>query len=303
MALKTFGFRQRLRFSAAAALLALASCATPTAPEAGAVRPAMWRVADEDTIIHLFGTFHLLPENYRWRTAAFDRALAAADELVLEVAAVEDQASAAQTMMKLGMSPGLRPLAERVPAEKRPALEAMAAESGLPLAFLDRMETWAAALMLTTALFKRLGVKGEEGVERTITGPHKAAGKPVTGLETAEQQFGFFDSLPEEAQRQFLIGVLERPEDTRAEFEAMLDAWRRGDEKAIAATFDDEAKLSPDLRRVLLTERNARWAEWIDARMDKPGTVFVAVGAGHLAGRDSVQALLKQRGIGAKRVQ
>jgi hypothetical protein len=54
---------------------------------------------------------------------------------------------------------------------------------------------------------------------------------------------------------------------------------------------------------VLLTRRNARWAEWIDARLDRPGTVFLAVGAGHLAGRDSVQAMLEKRGIKAKRVQ
>jgi hypothetical protein len=263
----------------------------------------MWRVADDDTTIHLFGTFHLLPENYRWRTPAFDTALAASDELVLEVANVGDQAATAQAMLKLGVSPGLPPLAQRVPEEKRAALAAMVEESGVPQAVLDRLETWAAGLALTGVMFKRLGLSGEAGVEKLVTASYKPSGKPIRGLETAEQQLGFFDSLPEEAQRQFLIGVLERPEDTKAEFEAMLDAWRRGDEKAIAATFDDEAKLSAELRTVLLTQRNARWAEWIDARMDRPGNVFVAVGAGHLAGRDSVQTMLRQRGIKAKRVQ
>jgi len=53
---------------------------------------------------------------------------------------------------------------------------------------------------------------------------------------------------------------------------------------------------------VLLTERNRRWAAWIKARMAKPGTVFLAVGAGHLAGSDSVVADLGKAGLTAERV-
>ena len=56
------------------------------------------------------------------------------------------------------------------------------------------------------------------------------------------------------------------------------------------------------LRRVMLTNRNAAWARWIHDRLARPGTVFIAVGAGHLAGRDSVQAVLAAHGINAERV-
>jgi hypothetical protein len=291
------------RLAGALAAFSVAGCATQPAPAENAARPAMWRVSDPDTTIYLFGTFHLLPENFDWRTAAFEQALGSADELVMEIGDVGDQTAAAKTMMKLGISPGLPPLAERVPEAKRAALAAMVKESGVPAAVLDRLETWAAALALTGVMFKRLGLSGEAGVEKSLTASYKGKGKPISGLETTEQQLGFFDTLPEEAQRAFLVGILERPEDTRAEFDAMLNAWRSGDEAAIARTFDDEAKLSPQLRDVLLTRRNARWAEWIDGRLDRPGTVFLAVGAGHLAGRDSVQAMLEKRGIKAKRVQ
>jgi len=37
--------------------------------------------------------------------------------------------------------------------------------------------------------------------------------------------------------------------------------------------------------------------------MAKPGTVFVAVGAGHLAGPDSVQAQLARLGVKAQRIR
>ena len=59
---------------------------------------------------------------------------------------------------------------------------------------------------------------------------------------------------------------------------------------------------SPETARILLTDRNRRWADTLKARMDQPGTVFVAVGAGHLAGEGSVQQFLAEHGHTAERI-
>ena len=83
----------------------------------------------------------------------------------------------------------------------------------------------------------------------------------------------------------------------------MVAAWWAGDVQKIAVTFDNEMRLSPELSDALLTRRNARWAAWVRARMAQPGTVFMAVGAGHLAGRDAVQAMLGAKGLKVVRVQ
>ena len=53
---------------------------------------------------------------------------------------------------------------------------------------------------------------------------------------------------------------------------------------------------------MLLFNRNANWAKWIKARLDNPGTVFIAVGAGHLAGPKDVQDQLETLGIKTQRV-
>ena len=82
----------------------------------------------------------------------------------------------------------------------------------------------------------------------------------------------------------------------------MVDQWAKGDPAALAATMNAEMTGTPELKRVLLTDRNATWAKWIEQRMAKPGTVFVAVGAGHLAGKDSVQHKLGRYGIRTARV-
>ena len=82
----------------------------------------------------------------------------------------------------------------------------------------------------------------------------------------------------------------------------MIRAWASGDTKMIAATFDDELKSSAPLADALLIKRNQRWAGWLANRMKQPGTVFVAVGAGHLTGDHSVQHFLEAQGITVRRV-
>src|SRR4051794_7550686 len=223
------GLKGLRRVWAALAALALAWWVPAAAETPAGAHPAMWKLADADTTIYLFGSFHLLPKGLAWRTPAFDRALGSSDVLVLEIGNLDDQMALAQTLMKLGVSPGLPPLAERVPAERKAALKAMIAESEIPEALLDRMETWAAGLMLTGVEFKRLGLDPESGVERTLSTAWKASGKPVEGLETAEEQFGFFDRLSEESQRRFLVGLLDTPKRSKREFAEMLTAWEKGD--------------------------------------------------------------------------
>lgn len=289
------------RLGAALGAASLAACTT-TAPAPDAPRPALWKIADKDTTIYLFGTIHTLPEGVTWRSPALDQAIAASDELVTEIR-LENPAAAAAAFARLGLGRGLPPAVERVPEAKREALREAIAASGLPAAAADRLKTWALAVTLAQVLFQRAGLDPELGVERGLTRSFTDASKRMSALETVDEQLGFFDSLPEDEQRAFLEGVLESPEEIRREFDRMVGAWRTGDAGAIARTFNDEETLTPRLREILLTRRNARWAEWLQRRLEQPGTVMVAVGAGHLAGRDSVQRMLERRGLRARRIQ
>ena len=115
------GLRKNWLRLALAGLLPLAGCAAQAEPAAKPARPAMWKLADKDTILYLFGTIHLQPEGRTWRTPAMDAALAGSQELVLEVADIDDMMAGAQAMAKLGMSPGLPPIASGA-EEKRAAL-------------------------------------------------------------------------------------------------------------------------------------------------------------------------------------
>lgn len=290
---------RHLSIALSALIAACSSAGEANAP----VKPALWKVADADTTIYLFGTIHMLPPNYAWRTQAFDKALGTADELVLEVVLDKDPKKTAEIMTRLGYAQGLPPLLDRVPADKRAALAKLIEQSRLPTATLDRMETWAAATTLAALTLRQANISATDGVERQLSTTFDAAGKPVGGLETTEQQLGYFDTLPEDVQRKFLVSVIDSTVDAEAEFKKMMAAWSSGDTNRIATTFDEELRFSPELAQVLLRQRNANWTDWVKQRLDTPGTVLVAVGAGHLAGRDSVQEMLAREGIKVSRVQ
>jgi len=289
---------------AAISAVAATACGTAPAAEPAPANPALWKVADHDTTVYLFGTIHLLPKDTNWRSNAFDKAAAGADALVVET--VIDESNPAATMselLQLAVSPGLPPIAERVPPEKRAALQALIAKSGIPASMYDRLETWAAAFMLLGVQFKELGLDPGSGVESALKKQFTDSKKVIGQLETNAEQLGFFDRLSEEAQRKFLVAMLDGAGDMNSEFKGMLDAWTRGDVKAIAQSFNSDLSDAEELRDALLTQRNANWANWVKGRLDQPGTVLVAVGAGHLAGEQSLQSMLEKQGVKVTRVQ
>ena len=265
-----------------------------------AAEPAMWVVRDADTEITLFGTVHELPTDIAWLTPRIAARFDAADTIVIETIVPDDPVTFPILLRDMGRQPGLKPLADRVPA-RRDAIVRTAAELGLPIATLDGMKTWLAALTFSSVAISRLGITPANGVEARLTVRAKAAAKPLIGLETPAQQLGFFNGLPDADQAALLGVVLDQLPTQAADTRDLLKAWTAGDADKIAA--DDELHATPVLEKLLLADRNARWADWIAGVMKRPGKVFIAVGAAHLAGASSVQAMLAKRGLVAERVR
>src|SRR4051794_29338404 len=292
-------------FAPLAALLALGSASPASARAAAVARPALWSVSDADTTIYLFGTIHLLPENYSWRSSKLDQAVGSSQQLMVET--IVDQKDPTKLMSAMAAlafnTPNLPPLTDRVDAKSRPALARAIKKSGYPPQAFDRMETWAAAFILLSNQFKDMGLKGQEGVEMVLRDSFSGQGKPIGELETNVEQLGFFDKLPENAQRQLLEGAIEEGKSMSADFNEMLGSWARGDVAGIARSFNRDLAGSPELEKALIKQRNANWSKWIEQRMGQPGAIMIAVGAGHLAGRDSVIDLLQREGYRVRRLQ
>lgn len=299
-----------------AALLALAAAPaladpqrlpTPVPPtlevvEAGPrLSPALWLVRDADTTIYLFGTVHMLKPGLNWLNGPVKDALDRSDVLVTEV--VDDEASDAaikQAMIKSALLPKGQTLRGLMSPEQRAAYEDLLKREGLPLDSFDTYHPWQPGLVLSMLPLMKLGMIPLAGAEEKLVAA--APGKPRLGLETAAFQIGLFANLSQEAQLHYLSNVVRDYDKTAALTEQLVEAWGKGDVETIGSVMNANMDL-PELDNAILRDRNKAWAKWIEARLAEPGTVFIAVGAGHLAGPDSVQRQLSADGIRNERVQ
>jgi uncharacterized protein YbaP (TraB family) len=248
--------------------------------------------------VYLFGTVHLLPDDTNWRFPALEHALTQSNTLYIELVD-DDQATMATLVMSDGLDPA-HPLSTLLSADENAALDAAAKTAGLPggAGTLQAMKPWLAALTLSVAPLVKAGLDPEQGVDKQLKAQMTQAGKPVLGLETAEQQIQFLAGMSPSLQLAFLRDTLRDSDQVASELKSLIDAWRDDDTAAIARIENTEmATREPELYQRLIVERNTTWATRINHMLDKPGTTFVAVGAAHLAGPDSVQAQLQKLGI------
>jgi len=263
--------------------------------------PALWVVKDDDTTIYLFGTVHVLRPGLSWFDDAVRKAFDDSDEVVLEL--VMPEASAMQAaVMKHAVNASGTPLSQQVPADKREAYTQALAKLGMPATALDTFQPWFAATQMSVLTLTSSGYDANSGAEKVITQAATEAGKPVSGLETVDEQLGFFSGLSSASQIALLASTIDELPNATKLTDDMVAKWAAGDPQGLGELMNESLRETPELSKVLLADRNARWAEWIEARMAKPGTVFIAVGAGHLAGNDSVQAMLAGRKLTATRV-
>ncbi len=263
--------------------------------------PAIWVVKDKDTTIYLFGTVHILKPNLSWFDEAVKTAFDASDEMVIEL--VEPPAAEMQALFgKLAVDPKGKKLRSKLNEADLAKYEIAMKKLGLPAEQLDMLEPWAVAVTMQVVSLSKDGFDPTSGAESVLTAAAKKAGKPISGLETAEFQLGVFDTLPEDKQIRYLIDASADLDKGKQQMDALVSSWAKGKPEKLAKLMN-EGMEDPVLYKKLLTDRNANWATWIKERMAKPGTVFMAVGAGHLSGPTSVPALIKQKGLKAKRIK
>jgi uncharacterized protein len=278
-----------------------AIAASPASTAQADADPAVWVVRDDDTTIYLFGTFHMLDER-PWFNDEVKTAFDSSDELVLEAVLPENPADLQPLIMRYAVDPNGRKLSERLTAEQNATLGQALASLGAPAAAFDQFEPWFVSLTMVTVAAQKLGASAENGPETVLSKAARERQIPVSELEGFEWQMRLFDGLPEEqqiAQLRQTIDLLDEMDESMA---PMLAAWSTGNVQQMVDMLKEHQAQDPVLHEVLFENRNRSWAEWVDDRLDRPGTVFVAVGVGHLTGEDSVQNFLATRGIRSERL-
>jgi uncharacterized protein YbaP (TraB family) len=287
-------FQPVAAFAQAAAAPASAVRAVPQAEGAG---PALWVVRDADSTLYLFGTVHVLRPTTAWGSARVDAAFDSADQVWFEISNPDDQAAIMPLIQQHGLAPD-RPLSSLLTAEEMTVLNTIAASAGMPAGQIDIFRPWLAGLALSVAPLMKAGYDPRSGVELVLKARAEAAGKPIQAFETIDKQVGILAGMSEADQLASLRLLMESWGDATAELDGIVAAWASGDVKALEALAVDEMQVeTPALYEALLVRRNTDWANQIQTLLEGSGTVFIAVGAAHLAGDDSVQEILGDRGV------
>jgi uncharacterized protein YbaP (TraB family) len=309
-----------MKILVALALLGLAASAdgaghaqaTATAPVSSAVlteaTPAMWKIKGVHGTVYLFGSIHVMKKDVRWETAKVKDALGASDTLYLEIAGLDDASLQAAQPQILQMGTDTEhPLSTKISKDDVALLDSAVKGMGLPgEQALESLQPWLVYLTISVLPAIQAGYDPNSGVDKTLDAEEKQAGKTVKGFETMTEQMRFVADMPAPLQAQMLHQALVDLPKSVSQTDAMVADWTRGDVEAIAKLDNDEMKVKyPELYDRLLVKRNERFADALAGLLKDPatGTIFVTIGAGHLAGPDSVLRMLETRGYAAVRVE
>lgn len=282
--------------------------AQPAAPAAAPAPiqgqgPALWVIKDADSTLYLFGSVHVLRPTTGWASPRVQAAFDSASDIWFEISNPDDQAAIVPLMQQYGLSPTYRNATALTTGEL--TLFGNAAQSvGSDAVRMDNYRPWLAALTLSVAPLVKAGYDPKSGVELVLKARAEAAGKPIHGFETIDKQIGILAGLPDDVQLVFLRETLKDYENAATKLDEMVSAWARGDVDVLSRVMVQEMKdASPALYQSILVDRNTDWANQIQTMLQGSGAAFIAVGAGHLAGDDSVQAILAKRGVTVEAVE
>lgn len=279
-------------------LLALLALASVTVADDRGHPVTLWEVRGASNTVYLMGSIHLLRNIDYPLPAALNAAYDDADALIMEIDMDDlDPIAAQRQFYQLGVLHDDTTLQDIMGPELYQQAFAAAEKIDIPLDMLSKTEPWYAAMTIELMALNRIGFNPEHGVEMHFMSKAMDDDKPIYGLETIEEQIGFLDGLPLQSQLDMLMSTLSESVAIEGIMDDMIRAWRRGDiaslESGLLQSFDE----NESLQKTLLTDRNNRWVEQIQERLDDAQDYLIVVGALHLIGENGVPLQLQRLNI------
>lgn len=285
-----------MKHSRRLAVVVIVVCALVAQAGRAAAEPAIWLIKGPHATVYLFGTIHALAKDQPWRSAKIDAAIEQSQTLFLEVANFEDAAAIQPLMVQLGFD-AAHPLSSKLTPDQLAKLNKAAAAFPGGETILEPMKPWLAGTMISIAPILQAGYDPESGVEFAIKPEFTKTNKAVKGFETTEQQIRLFADMSDKAQLDFLVSELDDTDSAVDEFKQLLAAWYAGDLDKIDSLNNAELRdKHSDLFQILVVKRNENFTEQVQNLLKGDGVSFVAIGVGHLVGKDGVPAMLEKHG-------
>ncbi|MGR5284729.1 TraB/GumN family protein [Vibrio maritimus] len=248
--------------------------------------PLLFKAQKGSQILYLFGTVHVGSRSQQAINQPVEMAIKQSDALILEA--------------ELGGNidfPSLveHPVRDVLTNDELAQLNEIALESQLNIDMLKSLPSWQAALVLQQHVFTALDLHAEFGVEHQLNTWAQRHALPVKGLESLQFQIDLLADQPQGGKQMLLQTIQEWPY-TENNIQCLIKSWSSGDVANLETMLKIDSD-NDDFYQRFLIDRNRKWVQSLLTSSEyQSGTFFIAVGALHLVGQESLVVLLKQQG-------
>lgn len=264
-------------------------------------KPYLW-VIERDPPCFLFGTIHVPDARVTRMPPMAISAISASDSVYTEVPMDLLSTTRAGLMVMDLTGPGLR---EKLPPELYARAAKQVEAQGMQMASLDKMKVWSFMAMLPMLEYLD-DARGNQALDQVIYSRASRLKKKVGGIETIDEQLGYFEKIPMEDQLHLLDKTLTHLEETAGKedhsAEELVAAYMSGDPDSVMAYSVEEMDLNDPVEQRffadILTKRNVNMADRVDAKLREfpDRAFFFAFGLLHFPGDEGVVALLEEKG-------
>jgi len=286
------------------AILAMTLAAGPAG--ARGPEPALWQIKNGESTVYLFGSIHILPRAWEWRTKPIDAAIKSANVFVFEAALTPQSLGSMKVFIREnGTLPRGKHLSKMLSPQGLVDFRALLAMVPIDPDSINVMRPWLALMMLadTRAQTGQSRLSFVEGVDFSLMQHAEETKTPVRYLESAQTQLAILAAAAPDNDIKGFEANLHQMLKAENVLGPLISNWTAGNQAALAKIATDDMTNNPEEKRLVFDSRNRNWIPQIEKMTTERQTIFVTVGAGHLAGPGSVLELLCKRGWKVQRIK
>jgi hypothetical protein len=263
----------------------------------------VWKVTKNNDHIYIGGTVHILPPSAFPLPKEFEQAYNKTHSIALETKLPDpsDTSFQMKMMQQMTYNNGDR-LKDFISAKTHQDLLNYVKALGADLSMFEHFKPGFLITMLTLLEAKKSELSGE-GVDAFYSTKAKMDKKNITYFEDVSFQLNMIANMGAGNEDRFIKSSLSQMKNFKTLFIGLLVAWRTGNEQQLYELGIKPMEDDPKTIDSLLIQRNKNWIPHIE-RMFKNDShkEFVLVGVAHLAGKQSVLALLKAKGYQIEKI-
>lgn len=242
---------------------------------------------------YIFGTFHILCPADVMPMEKFAPYIEKSDQMIMEID-MDDPAETGAMAKGAAILDG-RTIKDVLTSDQFTKVDDMFKNTvGVSVENVKMLKPAILGILVITSP-KMLGCGPPSSYELSFVNQAREKKKPIIGLETVEFQSRVLDARPLEKQVSSLVEIANDPQKAVNQLKKLIATYKAQDIEKLHSLVLEEERSDAEFSKDLLDDRNAAWIPKLESNI-KTTPSFIAVGAGHLGGKNGVIQLLKAKG-------